>query len=864
MSWREALNAHYEAGIKPVCNHELGVEIEHFIVEKDTYAAVPYAGKGGVREIICRLAEKYPGYEALGKDDFLGFEVPDFAISLEPAAQLEISIAKNASIEQLEKIYEEFRRNLDEILEDYGYEALTVGTQPVSRVEDLPLIPKERYRLMNRHFEQTGTGGKQMMRGTSSVQVSVDYYSEEDFRRKMQAAHLFMPILKLLTDNAKDFEGKKIEGYLKRTDIWKRTDPSRCGILPGVFSPEYSFNDYSSFLGEMPLIFTEGEEGDTYTGFKKVSEIYADREPGEAEVRHILSMAFPEVRLKHYIEIRFADSMPAKYTWAYVALIKGLLYSKDALDYAESRIKEEGLSKADLEAAIDSLMTSGWRGRVYGAPVRTMARALLRLAAKALTDREREYLEAFYPVIDMGGIPNYLRSIKDDEDEKPLTSALLRDEYRSLIEENTEANREGAVKLMANMERSPLYFRDRFTSKTLQIPRVYTDRDDRRFKEIVKVTYGIFDKVIREYITAPDYRKLFPFSKELEELILLDRGYDVTLPIARFDIFYHEDTGDFYFCEINTDGTSAMNEDRIHDELIIDNPAHQAMRRRYNFRSYELFDSWVKAFMDIYGTYDKKVDKPSVAIVDFLDMGTVREFQEFARHFQKAGIDCEVCDIRDLTFRDGKLYSKAGNVIDAIYRRAVTTDIMDHIGELEPFIRAVRENACFVAGSFATQIIHHKWLFYVLGLDRTRSFLTEEEIDFIDRHIPKTLPFKEGKIALEEVLSHKDRYILKPDDSYASNGVFAGVEFTEAEWSKKAIAVYGSGYICQEYAPQYSTENIDFAFGDGEWYSYINMAGLYVYNGNFAGVFARAAEGSGIIASHRNERTQPTYVVSKK
>ena len=113
------------------------------------------------------------------------------------------------------------------------------------------------------------------------------------------------------------------------------------------------------------------------------------------------------------------------------------------------------------------------------------------------------------------------------------------------------------------------------------------------------------------------------------------------------------------------------------------------------------------------------------------------------------------------------------------------------------------------------------------------------------------------------MLAQKDHYILKPDDSYASNGVYAGVEFTQARWEEKVDEAFGRGYICQEYCPQYASQNIDFAWGDGEWRSYISMAGLYVYNGSFAGVFSRAAEGDGIIASHRNERTQATYVVSE-
>ena len=438
----------------------------------------------------------------------------------------------------------------------------------------------------------------------------------------------------------------------------------------------------------------------------------------------------------------------------------------------------------------------------------------------------------------------------------------IRQEYIDLINSDIEGNRAGAFALKANMERSPMYFRDRFCSQNVHIPRMYSEEMIEQFKEIVRTTYGIFEKVIKEYLNCADYRELFPFSKDLEELILIPNGYDSVLPIARFDIFYHEDTGRFHFCEINTDGTSGMNEDRLQDEFILDNPAHQEMRRRYRFRTMELFDSWVQKFLDLYKTYEGHVAKPNVAVVDFLDKGTLREFQEFARHFQRAGVDAEVCDIRDLRFENGHLISPTGHVIDAVYRRAVTTDIMEHKDEIGAFIQAIRENACFIAGSLCTQIVHHKYIFHILHLPRTRQFLTQEEQDFIDEHVPRTMPFDDRFISMEEVLKNKDHFILKPDDSYGSSGVHAGVEHTQEEWDAIVREAYGKEFICQDYVPQFATQNIDFAFGDGQWHSYINMAGLFVYNGEFAGVFARTAEGSGIIASHRNERTQATYIVS--
>ena len=440
----------------------------------------------------------------------------------------------------------------------------------------------------------------------------------------------------------------------------------------------------------------------------------------------------------------------------------------------------------------------------------------------------------------------------------------IRQEYIDLINKNIEGNRRGALDIKDNLERSPLYYKNRFASYTVQIPHIYSKREINSFEEIVRVAYSIFDKIIREYMACEDYRALFKFSKELEELILAPCGYDLTIPIARFDIFYHEDTGKFYFCEINTDGTSGMNEDRIHDELSIDNLAHQEMIRRYNFNTFEMFDSWVDTFSRIYNTYDNRVDNPNVAIVDFLDNTTLREIQEFARHFQKAGFNCEICDVRELRYKGGKLYSAMGHAIDAIYRRAVTVDIMEHYDEVTDFISAIKDNAVFMAGSFKTQIIHHKILFHILHLPRTKQFLSSEEIRFIMEHVPSTVPLNEHFIDQELIINNKDSYIIKPNDDYGSSGVFAGVEQSQEEWERNVRAVYGGDFICQTYVEQFESLNIDFAFGDGKWHNYINMAGLYVYGGKFAGVFSRQALSGGIIASHRNERTQATYIVTER
>lgn len=433
--------------------------------------------------------------------------------------------------------------------------------------------------------------------------------------------------------------------------------------------------------------------------------------------------------------------------------------------------------------------------------------------------------------------------------------------YRTHILEHREENQAGAQAMKAMIEQSPLRYNG-VLEKTVHIPKVFDEETVARFQEIVETSVRIFGKVIQGYRRDEAIRRLFPFSKELEELILLPKPYEGVLPISRLDIFYHEDTGDFQFCEINTDGTAAMFRDVELRKALVHNPAHQAVRAMYELEPFELFDSWVSTFLGLYETYAKKVEQPHVAIVDFLENATYPEFEAFENAFRKAGVSCNIYDIRTLRYEDGRLLSEDGKWINAIYRRAVTADIMSHYEEVGAFLDAVREDAVFFAGAFETQLIHTKWLFYVLHHPTVRRLLTADEQAFVDAHVPRTVEFSPEYIDIMEVKRRKDDFILKPMDAYASKGVYAaGREYAQPDWDAVCEELYGKGMICQQYCTQYMTQNIDFAWGDGEWHPYINMPGLYSYNGRFAGVLMRMACEERIIVAHENERTAPVYVV---
>ena len=255
------------------------------------------------------------------------------------------------------------------------------------------MIPKERYEFMDRYFKTVDICGQNMMRGTCSTQISIDYCSEEDFIRKFRAVYLIMTALKLLTDNTPVFEGKIYDGHMARTYIWNHVDNDRCGIVPGIFDPSFGFAAYANYIYQMPLIFLpESEERSQpiYIGGTPVSKVWADQLFTEDDLEHVLSMVFPDVRLKHYIEIRGADCMPTEYVLGYLALIKGLFFEKAPLielleQYAN--VTEQDLKDADL-----ALMAHGYDASIYGTPVKEFLTHLFELAFEHLDEKDRNYL----------------------------------------------------------------------------------------------------------------------------------------------------------------------------------------------------------------------------------------------------------------------------------------------------------------------------------------------------------------------------------------------------------------------------------------------------------------------------------------
>lgn len=388
----EKIAGYIRAGAKK--SENTGLELEHFIVDSNG-KGVEFYGESGVCAILEEISSFFD-VKVYSEQYLISLANDDYCITLEPAAQLEISIRPCKTIKETEFYYNSFLKLLQPVLLRYGYRLETLGYRRNDKIEELPLIPKKRYELMDKYFQATGIYGRNMMRGTASAQVSIDYSDEKDCIKKMRLANTLSPIFALITDNSPFFEGEKYDKRMLRTKIWSSVDNERCGIVPGSMDDDFSIEKYAEYMLKVPVILVETKNGTAYTGDKKLSDIYSDRAMTVSEIEHALSMFFPDVRLKTYIEIRPGDSMPIEYTLSYAAFVKGIFLSTDLVcEYFDiSKIACEDISNAK-----NALINDGFEAVIYDKKICNILDFLMLTAESSLPEEDKEYLSLMKNII---------------------------------------------------------------------------------------------------------------------------------------------------------------------------------------------------------------------------------------------------------------------------------------------------------------------------------------------------------------------------------------------------------------------------------------------------------------------------------
>lgn len=384
----------------------------------------------------------------------------------------------------------------------------------------------------------------------------------------------------------------------------------------------------------------------------------------------------------------------------------------------------------------------------------------------------------------------------------------------------------------------------------------YNKKNRSDFVYISNILMSMTDKITKEFVENPEYRKIFQLDPAIEELVLHDPGYDVPVPICRYDVFY--DGVNYMLCELNTDGSSAMNEDNTLGQLLLQTKAMQKFMEKHNVENVDMFTPWVWETADMYKKYvsDKK---PNVAIVDNLEVGTPNEFDEFKRVYEENGFNCEIIDIRDLEYKDGKL-CHGDYVIDLVYRRIVTLELLKIKDQIKPFLDAYMDNAFFMVGSFRSQLMHSKLIFEIFRDEQTQALLNNEEKKFIDEHVPFTKKIEERDAY--EIIMNKDKYIFKPIDGYASLGIYVGSEMTEEDLQEKLPEFIRIGYVFQEYYDMNKCEFLEFEEKSPVLNKFTQVVGLFIYNKHFVAPYTRIGKDN-VVSGARKYYTAPNLFINE-
>jgi glutamate--cysteine ligase len=391
------LSAYLAKGPRPKEDFRIGTEHEKFAFFRADNSPVPYFGEASISALLKGM-EKKLGWEpimdgeniiGLGEHSGMG------AISIEPGGQFELS---GAPVETIHETCRESNKHLAvlrEIAEPMGIRFLGIGGSPKWTRAETPRMPKSRYDIMTRYMPKVGSKGLDMMYRTCTIQVNLDFSSEEDMAAKMRVSMKLQSIATALFASSPFTEGKPNGLVSWRGDIWRDTDNQRSGVLPFVFRQDFGFADYVEWALDVPMYFIvrDGKYHDcTHVTFRQfmngaLKGEVKDWEPTMGDWTNHLSTLFPDVRLKRFLEMRGADGGPWRRICALPAFWVGLLYDDTALADAETLTADWTVE--DVIAMRDAVPVKGLKAEIKGKPVLDIAREAVAISKAGLKARAR-------------------------------------------------------------------------------------------------------------------------------------------------------------------------------------------------------------------------------------------------------------------------------------------------------------------------------------------------------------------------------------------------------------------------------------------------------------------------------------------
>lgn len=409
----EDLATWLEAGCKPKAEWRIGTEHEKFGYCRDTLKPLPYDGQRSIKAMLEGLQHRFDWEPILEGGNIIGLVKNGANVSLEPGGQLELS---GAPLETIHQTCDEVNAHLEEVksvADDIGAGFIGLGAAPHWSHDDMPMMPKGRYRLMTDYMDKVGTMGKSMMYRTCTVQVNLDFGSEADMVQKLRVALALQPVATALFANSPFFEGT-LNGHRSwRSRVWRDLDADRTGMLPFVFDEGFGFEAWVDYALGVPMYFVYRDGKYIDARGQSFRDFLAGRLPAlPGEVPTLsdwadhLTTIFPEARIKRFIEMRGADGGPWRRLCALPAFWVGLLYDQSALDAAWDLVKD--LSADTREQLRVAASENALAGEANGVTLRSLADQAVEIAEAGLKSRARPGVGGLIP-----DETHFLNALKD-------------------------------------------------------------------------------------------------------------------------------------------------------------------------------------------------------------------------------------------------------------------------------------------------------------------------------------------------------------------------------------------------------------------------------------------------------------------
>ncbi|UWR61004.1 glutamate--cysteine ligase [Phaeobacter inhibens] len=425
----EQLAEYLASGCKPRDQWRIGTEHEKFGYCKDSLKPLPFEGTRSIVAVLEGLRDRHGWSEVREGGHLIGLEKDGANVSLEPGGALELSGAPLETIHETCDEVNTHLREVKDIADEIGVGFIGLGAAPIWSHEEMPLMPKGRYKLMDAYMGKVGTMGRTMMRRTCTVQVNLDFGSEADMVQKMRVAIALQPVATALFANSPFLEGTPNNHKSWRSRVWRDLDADRTGMVPFVFDEGFGFERWVEYALDVPMYFVyrDGQYidalGMSFRDFLK-GELPAlpGQTPTLSDWADHLTTAFPEARIKKYMEMRGADGGPWRRLCALPAFWVGMMYDQSSLDAAWDLAK--GWDAETREALRVAASEQGLQAQVGNIKMHDLAREVVAISEAGLKSRARAGAGGLVP-----DETHFLNALKDSIETGKVPADELLDRY---------------------------------------------------------------------------------------------------------------------------------------------------------------------------------------------------------------------------------------------------------------------------------------------------------------------------------------------------------------------------------------------------------------------------------------------------